>query len=96
MMHAVASQGHECKPMNFQLIIDSIPELIHTGLPNGDLNHLNRTWLSYVGLTLEDLLGWEWTAAIHPEDVAGIVEKWRAAQVSVSHSPAKVRMLDEG
>lgn len=78
MMHAM-SQGHKSEPMNFQLLIDSIPALIHTSLPNGELDYFNQAWLNYVGLSLEDLLGWKWTAAIHPEDLEGIVEKWRAA-----------------
>jgi transcriptional regulator with GAF, ATPase, and Fis domain len=33
--------------------------------------------LEYVGLPIEGLLGWKWTAAIHPEDVEAIVDKWR-------------------
>jgi len=35
-------------------------------------------------------------AAIHPEDVAAMVEKWRAAQVFISYYPAKAGVLDEG
>jgi hypothetical protein len=79
MMHAMASQEHKSEPMNFQLLIDSIPALIHTGLPDGYLDYFNQTWLNYVALTLGNLSGWKWTAAIHSQDVAGIVEKWRAA-----------------
>jgi PAS domain S-box-containing protein len=60
-------------------LIDSIPAQIHAGLPNGDLDYFNQTWLNYVGLSLQDLQGWKWTAAIHPEDVAATVERWRAS-----------------
>jgi PAS domain S-box-containing protein len=67
---------------DLQLLVDSTPALIHTGLPNGDLDFFNRTWLEYVGLPMEELLGWKWTACIHPDDVAGIVEKWRASLAS--------------
>jgi hypothetical protein len=82
--------------MNFQLLIDSIPALIHIGLPNGDLDCFNQTWLNYVGLSLEDLLGWKWKAAIHPEDVAGIVEKWRTAVATGEpfEHEARVRRAD--
>src|ERR1700733_8454687 len=65
-----------------QLLVDSAPSLIHTGRPDGDLDFFNQTWLRYVGRSLEDLEGWKWTALIHPEDVAGIVEKWRASLAS--------------
>jgi formate hydrogenlyase transcriptional activator len=67
---------------DLQLIIDSTPGLIHTGRPDGYLDFFNQTWLSYVGRRLEDLQGWKWTAFIHPEDVEGIVEKWRASLAS--------------
>ena len=35
-----------------------------------------------MGLSSEDLQGWKWTAVIHPEDVEGIVNKWRASIAS--------------
>jgi hypothetical protein len=71
----MASPGRESEPVYLQLLMDSIPALTHTGLLNGHLDDFNRTWLTSVGLTLEDLLGRKWTAAIYSEDVAARVEK---------------------
>ena len=68
--------------MDFRLVIDSTPALIHTGLPDGYLDFFNQTWLKYVGRSLEDLQGWKWTASIHPDDVDGIVDRWRASLAS--------------
>ena len=65
-----------------QLLVDSAPSLIHTGSPDGYLDFFNQTWLTYIGRPLEDLQGWNWTAFIHPEDVEGIVAKWRASLAS--------------
>jgi PAS domain S-box-containing protein len=67
---------------DLRLIIDSTPALIHTGLPDGWLDFFNHTWLTYVGQPLERLQGWKWTAFIHPDDVEGIVESWRASLAS--------------
>src|SRR6202162_4479768 len=67
---------------DLQLLVDSAPSLIHTGRPDGYLDFFNQTWLRYVGCSLEDLQDWKWTAFIHPEDVEGIVEKWRASLAS--------------
>jgi formate hydrogenlyase transcriptional activator len=67
---------------DFRLLIDSAPALIHTSLPDGYLDFFNQSWLEYVGLSLQDLQGWNWTAAIHPDDVEGIVDKWRASLAS--------------
>jgi PAS domain S-box-containing protein len=67
---------------DLQLLVHSVPSLIHTGRPDGHLDFFNQTWLTYVGRSLEDLQGWRWTAFIHPEDVEGIVETWRASLAS--------------
>jgi formate hydrogenlyase transcriptional activator len=62
-----------------RLAIDTSPALIHTGLPDGHLNYFNQTWLEYVGRPLEDIDGWKWTSCIHPDDVEGIVDRWRTS-----------------
>src|ERR1700730_13934471 len=67
---------------DLQLLVDSAPSLIHTGLPDGYLDFFNQTWLVNICRPLEDLRGWNWIAFIHPEDVEGIVEKWRASLAS--------------
>lgn len=95
-MRIVASQGSKLDPINFRLVADSVPALIHTALPDGYLDFFNQTWLKYVGLSLEDLQGWKWTAAIHPEDVEGMVDKWRASLASGEPAlyEARVRRAD--
>ena len=70
---------------SLRLLIDTTPAFIHTALPYGPLDFLNQGWLEYVGLSLTDLLGWRWTTAIHPEDVEGFVDKWRAARYKRPH-----------
>ena len=82
MIRPVASQGHKPEPVDLQLLTDSLPALIHTSLPDGYLDFFNQPWLNYVGLPLEALQGWKWTASIHPEDVEGIVARWRASLAS--------------
>ncbi len=79
-MEMVAFDGVTRRTSSF--LVDSAPSLIHTGRPDGHLDFFNQTWLQYVGRPLEDLQGWKWTAFIHPEDVDGIVEKWRASLAS--------------
>ena len=75
---------------DLQLLVDSAPSLIHTSKPDGYLDFFNQTWLVYVGRPLEDLQGWKWTAFIHPEDVEGIVEQWRASLRAANPSCMKL------
>jgi PAS domain S-box-containing protein len=96
MMLAMASPGHEPEPKHSPSIIDSIPALIHTARPDGYLDYFNQRWLEYVGFPIERLLGWKWTAAIHPEDVEALVNRWRSSIASgepLVHE-ARVRRAD--
>jgi PAS domain S-box-containing protein len=62
-----------------RLVIDITPALIHTGQPDGYLDYFNQHWLEFLGLPLQEVCGWRWTGAVHPEDVAGLLQKWHAA-----------------
>jgi formate hydrogenlyase transcriptional activator len=78
IMPAMASSRPESEPLSIQLLIDSIPALIHTARPDGYLDYFNKPWLEYLGVTLDKVSGWNWTAFIHPEELDGIVARWRA------------------
>ena len=78
IMPAMASSGRGSERLNAQLLVDSIPALIHTARPDGYLDYFNKPWLEYLGVTLDKVTGWNWTAFVHPEDVEGIVARWRA------------------
>jgi PAS domain S-box-containing protein len=41
------------------------------------LDYFNKRWLEYLGVTLDKVAGWNWTVFVHPEDVGGILTKWR-------------------
>ncbi|MFZ1206046.1 MAG: sigma 54-interacting transcriptional regulator [Candidatus Acidiferrales bacterium] len=91
----MASAGHQPE-LNIQLLVDSIPALIHTAKPDGYLDYFNRPWLEYLGATLEQVSGWNWKDFIHPEDVDGIVARWLACLASgeVFEYETRVRRAD--
>ena len=78
MVRGMSSPRRESDLIDMQALFDSIPALIHTARPNGYLDYFNKPWLEYLGVILDKLPGWNWTAFVHPEDVEGIVAKWRA------------------
>jgi PAS domain S-box-containing protein len=77
-----AEQDLRASERKYRHLVDTTPAFIHTALPNGSLDFLSRGWLKYGGLPQSEFLDWRWTAAIHPEDVEGFVDKWRAALAS--------------
>ena len=93
MIPAMASAEQQGESLNIQLLVDSVPELIHTGRPDGYLDFFNQTLAGYVGRRFRKLAGWKWTAFIHPDDVEGIVEEWRASLASGETLPLEARVL---
>jgi formate hydrogenlyase transcriptional activator len=77
-MRTMASSRPDSEPLNIQLLVDSIPALIHTARPDGYLDYFNKPWLEYLGVTLDQVAGWNWTSFIHPEELDGIVARWGA------------------
>ena len=95
-MPAMASPRPGSEPLNIQLLVDSIPALIHTSMPDGYLDYFNKPWLEYLGVTLDKVAGWNWTAFIHPEELDGIVATWRASLASgeIFEYETRVRRAD--
>jgi len=92
----MATRESGSAPIDVRVLIDSIPALVDTALPDGNRDYFNRAWLEYVGVPMDELLGWGWTNAIHPQDVAGIVAEWRACVASgkTLQYEARVRRSD--
>jgi len=77
-----AEEALQKSQRDLSLMIDAIPGMIHTARPDGYLDYFNQRWLEYLGCSLSDVEGWKWTGWIHPDDLQGIVEKWRACVAS--------------
>jgi PAS domain S-box-containing protein len=65
-----------------QAVIETIPGYVWSALPDGSIDFINKRWLEFSGLSLQQALGWGWTAAVHPDDRAELVEAWTAAFTS--------------
>jgi PAS domain S-box-containing protein len=60
-------------------IIEIIPAFVGSSLPDGTVDFLSQSWLDYSGQTMEEALGWGWTATAHPDDVDRVASGWREA-----------------
>ena len=63
-------------------VVETIPTIVWTALPNGSVDFVNRHWEECTGLSTEKTLGAAWESAVHPEDLKQHSEKWRAASAS--------------
>src|SRR6202049_2000251 len=58
---------------NFRQIVNSIPGLVCTMNPAGEVQLLNRPLLEYFGKTSTELNGWAISDAVHPDDLPRVV-----------------------
>jgi PAS domain S-box-containing protein len=62
-----------------RLVIDTIPGMVWSALPDGSVDFVNRPWMEYHGLASEDFHRGSVLAAVHPDDVAVVTRHWRRA-----------------
>ncbi|HZF22377.1 MAG TPA: PAS domain S-box protein [Burkholderiales bacterium] len=58
-----------------RLVIDTIPTMAWSLLPDGAVEFVNQRWLDYTGLSLEEALE-DAIHIVHPEDLPSVMEKW--------------------
>jgi len=73
-------------------LIDTIPAMVATTLPDGSADYVNRRWLEYYGLSLEDLKDWRWKIVVHPEDEPKVTEEWLSAVATGKPLATEFRM----
>ena len=71
-----ASTDSDLPAVDLQQLIDGMPAFVQTADPNGNMLFLNKEWLEYAGLTMDEARGMHWTSVIHPDDLKGVVDDW--------------------
>jgi formate hydrogenlyase transcriptional activator len=79
-----------------RFVVDATPAMLYSARPDGYLDFFNKRWLDYLGLSLDEIRGWGWTSAIHPEDLEDLERKWRSSLTTGKpyEAEARVRRAD--
>jgi PAS domain S-box-containing protein len=59
---------------------EAMPQIVWIARPDGWNIFLNKLWMDYTGLTLEESLGHAWVKAVHPDDQGMAMEAWQKAR----------------
>jgi PAS domain S-box-containing protein len=62
--------------LGIRLVMDAIPAVAWQSHPDGTMEFANQRWHDYTGLSSEESYGSGWKAAIHPQDLNELLEKW--------------------
>src|ERR1700741_789266 len=88
--------GRSSEPIDLQAVIETIPALVVCALADGSAEFANRAWHEYTGCSSPEIIGFNWHAAIHPEDLPRLIQEWTvtAAAGNPFESEARVRGAD--
>ena len=75
-------------------MIDTTPGIVSGFLPDGSSEFFNKRWHDYTGLSPEESRGWGWQTAIHPQDLAQVMDKWREMLASGKAGELEARAKD--
>ena len=65
-----------------QEVIETIPVMAWSAAADGAAEFFNRRWLDYAGLSADQVHGWGWTSAVHPDDLSRLADYWRSVLAS--------------
>jgi len=60
-------------------ILESMPQLVWTSLPDGSCEYLSPQWIAFTGIPAERQLGFGWLDQIHADDRATVLNRWKSA-----------------
>jgi PAS domain S-box-containing protein len=77
-------------------VVDALPGLVLTALPDGCVDFQNGRWRDYTGQSADEVIGRGWQASVHAEDLPSLLECWRstAASGEPGEIDARLRRVD--
>jgi PAS domain S-box-containing protein len=74
-------------------VIDTIPGMVWSGLPDGTFDFINKPWLTYLGCTWDELSArGGLRSVVHPDDVLLADARWKETRETGSHIDHELRM----
>jgi PAS domain S-box-containing protein len=73
-------------------VIDAIPAIVWSALPDGAIDFVNDRWVAYTGLPFENALGSRWADTIHPDDLPRTMDYWQSVLASGESAEIELRI----
>ena len=77
-----ASEALRRSEERYRSLVDATSAIAWTAPPTGEFVTDQPSWRAFTGQTFEELRGYGWLDAVHPDDRDDTVEQWRAAVAS--------------
>jgi diguanylate cyclase (GGDEF)-like protein/PAS domain S-box-containing protein len=73
MVHRITAQISD---LSFHAVAQVAPAVLWSARPDGAVDFISDQLYEYTGLTAEQALDWDWTSALHPDDLDACRECW--------------------
>lgn len=60
----------------YRYLAETIPQLVWTADAQGRNSYVNQQMCDYIGLSMEQLLNFDWQLAVHPDDLESVLQQW--------------------
>jgi PAS domain-containing protein len=79
-------------------VVDALPELVWTALPDGRIDFVNQRWREYTGLSVDEAYGQRWQTAIHIIEAVELIRSEMAGVTLEAFEPGKRKrwLLERG
>jgi PAS domain S-box-containing protein len=67
----------KAQELQLRALVDNVPELAWTALPDGYVDFYNGRWYEYTGTDFAAMEGWGWALVHDPEVLPVVTERWR-------------------
>jgi PAS domain S-box-containing protein len=92
MASATDGSSRPGQALDIRRAIDAIPALAWSSYSDGSVDFVNQRWCEYTGRSPEESYRWGWKAAIHPDDLATLAEKWETLGDANAEQACEVRL----
>jgi PAS domain S-box-containing protein len=76
----------------FRSLVKATSHIVWTSNPTGDVIETTPSWAGYTGLPEEEVRGWGWAKAVHPDDRDRVLARWRHSLASGERFEAEYRV----
>ena len=84
--------GQSRATLELRALIDGVPALAWSALPDGSLDFSNQRFGDYTGLSADQLYGSKWKSAVHRDDIQQLETWWRDLAQSGEAGTTEVRL----
>ena len=86
-----AEDALRANELNFQVMVDTIPGMVHTMTATGAVEFVNQRILDFLGKTVDELDNWD--LLLHPDDRSRVIHQWTHSVATGEPYEAEHRVL---